>query len=43
MTELTQVGLVDNLEAIRESVRHAIADGMSQKDIWDIVNSAVQE
>ena len=43
MTELSQVGFADSIDAVRDAVRHAVADGHSQKDIWDIVNKAVSK
>jgi len=41
-TNLQQVGFVDSLEAVRDSVANAIADGFSHAEILAAVNHAVQ-
>jgi hypothetical protein len=39
--ELSQVGFADSFDAVRDAVRHAVADGHSQKDILAAVALAV--
>jgi len=40
-TDLRQVGFADSLEAVRDSVRNAIADGLSRDEILAVCNHAV--
>jgi hypothetical protein len=40
-TDLHQIGFVDNLEAVRDSIRNALADGVSREEILGVCNHAV--
>jgi hypothetical protein len=41
-TDLHEVGFVDSVQAVRDSIRNAIADGVSRDEILATVNLAVQ-
>jgi hypothetical protein len=40
-TDLHQVGFVDSLEAVRDSIRNAIADGFSHAEILTVATACV--
>ncbi len=40
-SELHQVGFVNSLEAVRDSVRNAIGDGFSREEILAVCSRAV--
>jgi hypothetical protein len=40
-SELHQIGFVNSLEAVRESIRDAIADGFSREEVLAVCNYAV--